>query len=250
LEEILDKLSDASTIISLIIVLVLPLFESTICGVNNLLAAIVVALLGALPYPSPGDRRLIEPDMSVQEAFHHVLEHVADPTITPAVLQILNLNADRLAGKTVLDFVTESFQQEDPSYRRMLDLDATDIGLRFLSFNQTAVDLAPLEAAVNAIREATSAFETLDEKLADAFAFVEPARTFANAVVGPFETIGRVLEPFSPVIDIMSTIAGALSFLECPSFLGFICDLGKRKEGGKDSFAVLIQFSNSPFSVP
>lgn len=241
IEGVLDVLSDLSTVLSIITFLVLPFLDATICGLNNLLAAIVVAIQGALASVWSGRNRklqdsayLFDSNTDVRTAFLRVLEHIDDPHIKPVILKILDLNADRIEGKSILDFFMESMGEEDPSFvqdeRRinMMIANFTEIGNRYLSYKENSVDLTSLKSAVGAINDVAQAFGTIDQKLEDVFtSVVVPAQQFANAIVEPFENIGKILEPFQPVIDVISEVIDAISWLECPDELGFICDLGE-----------------------
>jgi phage-related protein len=240
IEGVLDVLSDLATVLSIVIYLVLPFLDATICGLNNLLAAIVVAIQGALSSVWPGRNRnledsanLFDSNTDVRTAFLRVLEHIDDPGIKPVILKILDLNADRIHGKSILDFFMESMGEEDPTFAQderrinMMIANVTEIGHRYLSYKEISVDITSLQRAVGAINDATQAFETIDKKLEEVFTnVVVPAREFANAVVEPFENISKILEPFQPVVDVISEIIDAISWLQCPDELGFICDLG------------------------
>jgi hypothetical protein len=231
LEKIIKGLSKARLVLLVITTFTLPFYETRVCGLNNLLAAIAVELGAALiPDRKLGGTSEVELDMNVTVVFDRVLEQVEDPTIKSAMLQILNMNADRLAGKTVLDFFQESLDEDDdPLARRHLSMaNMTELAGRFLSFNSELVDVTSLKGAVDAIKEVNDVFCVLDDKLTSVYdSVVDPAIKFVDELVKPFESIADILEPFQPVIDVMEVIANAISFLQCPSVLGFICDLGK-----------------------
>lgn len=215
--------------------LVLPFLDATICGLNNLIAAIVTAIQRSL---EESTYSLFDPSTDVRTAFHRILDHIDDPQIKPIILKILDLNTERIEGKSIYDFVAESFFG-DPDHstfpqdeRRMNEMigNFTEMSNRYLSFNDDAFDMSSLESAVDIMTDITDVLEKIESQLNYVYQnIVQPAQSFVDAIVEPFEDISVALEPFQPVIDVFAEITDAISWLKCPKELGFICDLGTYK---------------------
>jgi hypothetical protein len=114
---------------------------------------------------------------------------------------LLNVTSDAHMEATIA-----SVYAEEPTARRSL-----------ASFMPVSLD--PIKRIVDGIT-------AVDTKLDSLFAqFIKPVSDVVESFLAPLDAAWDFLKPFAAFIAGIDDILGALSFLECPDWLGVLCDL-------------------------